>query len=86
MKADNIIQTQLLMAQALGNLATLVKGSVGYKLAPVAFAALPVPDSAGAIACVSDSNTVVWGATIAGAGANKVLAFYNGSVWTVAGK
>lgn len=52
---------------------------------PVAFAALPV-GSVGMVRTVTDSNTVVWGATIAAGGANKVLAFFNGSNWTVAGK
>lgn len=49
------------------------------------FATLPTA-RVGMTAYVSDSNTVVWGATIAGGGANKVLAFYNGTVWTVVAK
>lgn len=52
----------------------------------VAFASLPVSPVAGTLAVVTDSNTAVWGATVAAGGANRVLAFYNGSVWTVAGK
>ncbi len=51
----------------------------------VAFASLPT-GVAGMVAYVTDSNTNTWGATIAGGGANKVLAFYNGTNWTVAGK
>lgn len=51
----------------------------------VAFASLPT-GVAGMMMYVSDSNTNTWGATVAGGGANKVLAFYNGSAWTVAGK
>lgn len=51
----------------------------------VAFASLPT-GVAGMVQYVSDSNTVTWGATIAGGGANKVLAFFNGTNWTVAGK
>jgi len=51
------------------------------------FSALPgcstVP---GSLARVSDSNTAVWGAGIAGGGANHVLAFCNGSSWTVMAK
>lgn len=50
-----------------------------------AFAALPVAET-GQLATVTDSNTVVWGAVIAGGGANAVLAFYNGVAWTVAGR
>lgn len=49
------------------------------------FAALPAGET-GMVATVTDSNTAVWGAAIAGGGANTVLAFYNGAAWTVAGK
>lgn len=55
-------------------------------LTPVAFAALPASPSEGMIAAVTDSNTATWGDTVAGGGANNVLAFYNGANWTVAGK
>lgn len=52
------------------------------------FSTLPTPSAAtqGTTVFVTDSNTNVWGATIAGGGANKVLAFNNGVAWTVAGK
>ena len=55
------------------------------KLAGVAFASLPAAPAAGMIAYVTNSNTATWGATIAGGGTNKVLAFYNGTNWTVSG-
>jgi hypothetical protein len=35
---------------------------------------------------VTDSSTNTWGATISGGGSNHVLAYYNGSNWTVAAK
>jgi hypothetical protein len=38
------------------------------------------------IAAINNSTTNVWGAVIAGGGANSVLAFYNGTNWTVIGK
>lgn len=41
---------------------------------------------AGAVAVVTDSNTNTWGATIAAGGANIVLAFCDGTNWTVAAK
>lgn len=53
---------------------------------PVTFAKLPVNPTLGARAIVSDSTTNVWGAVIAGGGANQVLAFFNGASWTVLGK
>lgn len=55
-----------------------------FNLAPTAFASLPT-GSEGDLACVTDSNTATWGATIAGGGANNVLAYFNGTNWTVAG-
>jgi len=42
--------------------------------------------NAGAYASVTDSSVNTWGTTITGGGSNKVLAFCNGSNWTVAGK
>jgi hypothetical protein len=41
---------------------------------------------AGAEQLVTDSNTVTWGATIAGGGASFVKGFCNGSAWTVVAK
>lgn len=50
------------------------------------FANLPASPVAGMMTTVTDSNTSTWGATIAGGGANVVLAYYNGTNWTVAAK
>jgi hypothetical protein len=50
-----------------------------------AFTNLPASPLVGMIAYVSDSNTATWGATVAAGGANKVLAWYNGTNWTVMG-
>lgn len=58
--------------------------SVG--LTGVAFADLPAVPVAGMMAYVTDSDTVVWGATIVGGSTDKVLAWFNGTNWTVAGK
>lgn len=52
----------------------------------VAFASVPAAPVEGMLVGVTDSNTAVWGAAIAGGGANHVLAYYNGTSWTVAGK
>lgn len=48
------------------------------------FATLPT-GVAGQVAYITDSNTATWGATVAGGGANKVLVWFNGTNWTVAG-
>lgn len=48
------------------------------------FATLPT-GVAGHVAYITDCNTATWGATAAGGGANKVLVWFNGTNWTVAG-
>jgi hypothetical protein len=83
MRADIIVQTQLLMAQAIFALAEHVDASTGYQLTPVAFADLPTEATTGALACISDS-TVTTG-IIAGGGTNRVLGWFNGTNWTVVG-
>jgi hypothetical protein len=40
----------------------------------------------GGMSVVTDSNTAVWGAVVGAAGANRVLAYCNGTNWTVMGK
>ena len=56
------------------------------QIQPYTFATLPASPQIGQMAYVSDSNTVVWGATIAGSSTNKVLGWWNGTAWTVVGK
>jgi hypothetical protein len=51
---------------------------------PVLFVDLPTNAVEGWQSPVTDSNTATWGATIAGGGANHVLAYFNGTAWTVA--
>lgn len=52
----------------------------------VTFANVPASPVEGMLVAVTDSTTAVWGATITGGGANHVLAYWNGSAWTVAAK
>src|SRR4051812_48090108 len=47
------------------------------------FARLPANPQFGMQAVVSDSTTVVSGATVTGGGTNRVAAFYNGTNWVV---
>lgn len=35
---------------------------------------------------ITDSNTAIWGATVAGGGSNRIRMRYNGTNWTVVGK
>jgi len=54
-----------------------------WKGNPVTVANLPTGVE-GMMVPVTDSTTATWGATITGGGSNHVLAYYNGSAWTVA--
>ncbi len=49
------------------------------------FADLPTSPQPGELRTITDSNTVVWGANVAGGGANNVLARWNLTHWTVVG-
>ncbi len=55
---------------------------------PVPFASLPPCSSTieGSRAAVSDSTTNTWGATVSGGGSNHILAYCDGTNWTVAAK
>jgi hypothetical protein len=55
-------------------------------LPPVAFSSLPASPSEGMLVSVTDSDNNVWGENIGGGGGFNVLAYYNGTNWTVAGK
>lgn len=67
--------------------ATSGGGSASYTVYPsYTFSTIPSGlATVGRLVVVTDSNTTTWGATIAGSGANTVLAWYNGSNWTVVG-
>jgi hypothetical protein len=84
MRGDELIGTQLLMAQAFNALAATVSNSVGIGLTPVSFAILPdAGDAAGMLACINNSNTNVPGTVISGSGTYTVLAFCDGVNWKV---
>lgn len=63
-----------------------VKGALRTR--PVAFASAPACSSTieGSMQAISDSTTATWGATITGGGTNHVLAYCDGTAWTVMGK
>ena len=52
------------------------------------YASLPAASSTyeGTLVPISDSNSNTWGAAITASGANHVLAYCNGTAWTVAAK
>ena len=58
------------------------------RLTPVAFSALPAcaAGTEGEYAAINNSTVNTWGTTITGGGANHVLAYCDGTSWTVAGK
>lgn len=47
------------------------------------YANRPASPTEGDWAIITDSSTATWGATVSGGGANRVLARYNGTNWTV---
>jgi hypothetical protein len=81
MRGDDLIQTQLLMAQAFSAVAITVAASVGTVNRPTPLASIPAV--VGMIACISDSTVNTWGAVIAGDGPYTVLGFFNGANWKV---
>lgn len=62
--------------------------SYQVQVAVVAVAGLPACNGAteGMERAVTDSNTATWGATVAAGAANHILAYCDGTLWTVAGK
>lgn len=64
--------------------ATVLIGTLG----PVTFGNLPIcaSGSEGSVNPLTDSTTLTWGATITGGGASHVLAYCDGTNWTVAAK
>jgi hypothetical protein len=62
--------------------------AVPLQTTPVTVSALPVctPETEGAMRAVKDSATNTLGAIIAGRGLSHVLAYCDGSNWTVAAK
>ncbi len=67
---------------------TAVSGPSTVQIAKGLFADLPACASGteGMMSPVRDSSTAVWGATITGSSTNHVLAWCNGTNWTVVGK
>jgi hypothetical protein len=75
-----------LLAQSISAMADHLANAVGWSCTPIVFADLPTAPTRGMICCVSDSTTVALGSVIStGGGASTVLAFYNGTNWTVCG-
>ena len=86
-KSDVIEQT--IWMRWLGTIVQLVNGLNTYLLVGtgVTVANLPGSPVVGQLAQVTDSLTTTWGANITGGlGGTTVLAWYNGSHWTVVGK
>jgi hypothetical protein len=72
------------LTSATYDIGTNTLGVRGVYFGGVTYANRPTA-AAGAVAYITDSNTATWGATVAGGGANAVLAWYNGANWTVMG-
>jgi hypothetical protein len=83
MKADTIAQSQLMVAQAILALARSIDTSTGIAVEPIPFSELPAAPLAGMFQCITDSTVNTWGAVVVGGGSFSVLAWYNGTDWTV---
>jgi hypothetical protein len=81
-RGDIIVQSQLMIAQAIGALAKSVEESTGVALMPVSFIDLP-GGRTGLIACVDDSTVNTPGDIIAGGGTYTALVWYDGINWKV---
>ncbi|MGH9679840.1 MAG: hypothetical protein ACRD4Y_07800, partial [Candidatus Acidiferrales bacterium] len=70
------------------NLGVNLFAQKGIKVGTATFSSLVACGNSleGAMRAVTDSTTSTWGATITGGGANHVLAYCDGTNWTVAGK
>jgi hypothetical protein len=67
---------------------TLFSSKVPVRVVVAAFSSLAscAAGLEGSTASVNDSSTNTWGATVTGGGANHILAYCNGTNWTVAAK
>ncbi|HLY99907.1 MAG TPA: hypothetical protein VKT33_12675 [Candidatus Angelobacter sp.] len=65
-----------------------VAGAAGLRTKPAPFASLAecAAGKEGSLVAVSDSTTNAWGAAISGGGSHHVLAYCDGTNWTVAAK
>jgi len=70
------------------NVGLNVFAKLGMKVGAFTFSSLPACGGSleGAFRAVTDSTTNTWGATITGGGANHVLAYCDGTSWTVMAK
>ena len=73
-------------ALAEGGRRLILSLQAGFSFPSGAYNNLPMDPAEGQLHGVTDSTTAVWGAVIAGGGANHVLGYFNGTAWTVAGK
>jgi hypothetical protein len=79
-------------ALAFSSAAAIFSGGIsagkGYQATLTTFAGIGTCNSGadGSTRAISDGSTATWGATVAGAGANHVYVYCDGTNWTVMGK
>ncbi len=71
---------KILASMAMG---TTLLDLNGMRNAAVPFANANIAGGAGTLQVFTDSNTITPGATVAGGGSSRVLAYYDGTNWTV---
>lgn len=85
----NMTQSVALGVKTLGvDPTTTLNWTGSFSVGPGLFSALPAcaGGTEGTLRGVTDSSTVTWGATITGGSSSHVLAYCDGTNWTVAGK
>jgi hypothetical protein len=86
--AFNTADIRMASGVTLAGTAASVNSSAALGTAPVVFATLPAcaAGTEGLMRAVTDSTTNTWGNTITGGGGDHVLAYCDGTNWTVAAK
>jgi hypothetical protein len=80
MRADSIVQTQLLVAQSIFALAEHLSNTTGFALTPVLYADLPATPKDGMIGVVTD-GVLGTGQVVTGGGSGNFLVFFDGANW-----
>lgn len=63
-----------------------LRNQVDQAMTQITYANRPTSPQVGELVNFSDSSVATWGSIIAGGGAQKVLARWNGTNWTVVGQ
>ena len=92
---QGVVRQLSAVRQAMGSIAKFLAGNNAWTgnntfpnvgLNGVPYADLPAAPPPGMIAYVTNSSVNTWGGTADGAGSDKVLVWWDGTIWSVIGK